>query len=276
MKTKLLITTLLTAGILLFSGCSSDKDAVLETDAPKHIEITERSDNEPTIPEPTPMTGETINDTEESTQNSYEGSISVCIDAGHGITNRKDKEPVSPGSDEKKAANVSGTAGEEEFNLAVALKLREKLEKSGVSVDMTRTTPECDKSNIDRAQQGNDSDYCIRIHADGNSNSSLHGISVLVPKKSYYDDNTFVTKSNVLAQTVLNSLISATGAKNNGIVTRSDLTGFNWSKVPVILVECGFMTNPEERKLLESEEYKDKIAGAIANGFLNYINNQDN
>ncbi|MBP3361117.1 MAG: N-acetylmuramoyl-L-alanine amidase [Clostridia bacterium] len=197
--------------------------------------------------------------------------VSVCIDPGHGITSQSGKEPVSPGSGETKAAHVSGTAGEEEFNLSVALKLRSILEKSGITVDMTRTEHECDKSNIDRANQGNDSNYCIRIHADGSENSAASGISVLIPEKSYFGDDSFVRDSSILGQYILDSSVKNTGAKNKGLVTRSDLTGFNWSKVPVVLIECGFLTNPEERALLLTDEYQEKLAQGIADGFLKFV-----
>lgn len=260
MKIKLFITTVLTALILLSSACSTGNKAPVSSGQPVK---SEKSQPQTTIAENT--------ETPENIKN-----ISVCIDAGHGITSRKEKEPISPDSDELKAANVSGTAGEEAFNLDIALRLKSRLESNGIYVDMTRTEHECDKSNIDRALQANESNYCIRIHADGNSDSTIHGISVLIPEKSYYEDNSFVAESTKLGQSVLDSLISHTNAQNNGLVTRSDLTGFNWSKVPVILIECGFMTNPDERELLESDEYKSLIANAIANGFLNYINNQDN
>ncbi|MBQ7976328.1 MAG: N-acetylmuramoyl-L-alanine amidase [Clostridia bacterium] len=198
-------------------------------------------------------------------------AVSVCIDAGHGITDRNEKEPVSPGSDTKKAANVNGATGEEEFNLAVALLVEEKLSAAGIHTDMTRTTHECDKSNVERALQANNSDYCIRIHADGNNDSAVHGISVLIPEKSYYDDADFVDASKIMAQFILDETVAATGAKNNGLVIRGDLTGFNWSKIPVILIECGFMSNPEEKAKLQSPEYQEKIAQGIADGFLNYI-----
>ena len=197
--------------------------------------------------------------------------ISVCIDAGHGITSRSEKEPVSPGSETLKATNVNGAAGEEEFNLAVALLVEEKLSAAGIKTDMIRETHECDKSNIERAEQANKSDYCIRIHADGNNDTSVHGISVLIPEKSYYDGIDFVGASTELAQCILDSTVSATGAKNNGLVVRGDLTGFNWSKVPVILIECGFMSNPEEKAKLQRPEYQKKIADGIVIGFLNYI-----
>jgi len=137
---------------------------------------------------------------------------------------------------------------------------------------MIRTTNNCDKTNIERAEQANESsDYCIRIHCDGSDNKSVHGISVLIPAKSYYGDSSLVPKSTALGQTVLDSLISATGAKNVGLITRSDLTGFNWSKIPVILVECGFVSNADEKAKLQTSEYQDKLANAIADGFVKYV-----
>jgi N-acetylmuramoyl-L-alanine amidase len=46
------------------------------------------------------------------------------------------------------------------------------------------------------------------------------------------------------------------------------MTGFNWSRIPVILVEMGFLSNKEEDKLLSSQEYQDKIANALAEGIF--------
>jgi N-acetylmuramoyl-L-alanine amidase len=57
-----------------------------------------------------------------------------------------------------------------------------------------------------------------------------------------------------------------TGARNLGLVQRSDLTGFNWANVPAILVECGFMTNPTERRLLQSAPYQLKVARGLVAG----------
>ncbi len=204
----------------------------------------------------------------------YKG-VSVCIDAGHGITSRSEKEPVSPGSETLKATNVTGAAGEEEFNLAVALLVEEKLKSAGITTDMIRETPECDKSNIERAEQANGSDYCIRIHADGNNDTSVNGISVLIPEKSYFDGVDFVEESKQMAECILEKTVAATGAKNNGLTVRGDLTGFNWSKVPVILIECGFMSNPEEKAKLQNPDYQEMIAQGIANGFLSYIRSNE-
>lgn len=201
-------------------------------------------------------------------------NVSVCIDAGHGITNRKEKEAVSPSSSELKAANVSGAAGEEPLNLEIAKKLKTILETSSIKVDMTRTENKCDKTNIERAKQANASDYSIRIHCDGNNNTSANGISVLVPEKSYFDGKNFVSKSRSLGETVLKHVTAASGAKNNGISVRGDLTGFNWSEVPCILVECGFVSNPYEFAKLQTESYQQKIAQGIADGFLEFLKMQ--
>ena len=51
-----------------------------------------------------------------------------------------------------------------------------------------------------------------------------------------------------------------------GLVQRSDLTGFNWANVPAVLVECGFMTNPAEARLLRSNAYQLKIARGLTAG----------
>lgn len=67
------------------------------------------------------------------------------------------------------------------------------------------------------------------------------------------------------------AVIEAAGAKNNGIVQRSDLTGFNFAEVPTILIEMGFLSNPDEDARMETEEYRDKLAQGICNGIIDYF-----
>lgn len=55
--------------------------------------------------------------------------------------------------------------------------------------------------------------------------------------------------------------------KNRG-VERDDLTGFNWSKVPVVLIEMGFMSNKKEDQLLSDSNYQEKLAEGLCNGIL--------
>jgi len=204
----------------------------------------------------------------------------ICIDAGHGITKLNKQEPIAPGSDIKKAAYVSGTRGanqtEEQLNLKVAKKLENKLRELGADVHMTRTEAECDMSNIDRAEFANNlnADIFIRIHADGSTDKNARGVSMLVPASDYIDDKELVEKSTRAGKLILEEVVKQTGAANRGVIKRADLTGFNWSKVPVVLLEMGFMTNPEEDRLLETEEYQDKMVQGVTDGMIRYLKNQ--
>ena len=208
---------------------------------------------------------------------SLKGKI-ILVDAGHGINSSTEKEPVAPDSGEKKRAFVEGTRGknqtEEELNLIIALKVEEELTAKGAKVYMTRREHECALSNAGRAELGNELqvDLVLRIHADGNNNKNVGGASCLVPGDKYIEDAEMISKSRRAGEIVLEEYILATGAKNNGIAVRNDMTGFNWSKVPVILVELGFMTNPEDDALMETEEYQEKMTQGIINGMERYFN----
>lgn len=201
--------------------------------------------------------------------------VIICIDAGHGITGLKEREPVAPGSSDKKPAHVSGTAGryisEQELNLIIAMKLKDKLEAQGAKVIMTREENKCDLGNIERAEIANDAkaDLMVRIHADGNTNPNRKGVSVLVPEGNM--DSSLITQSRVAGQHILTHALEATEAVNLGVVAREDLTGFNWSKVPVVLIETGFLSNVEEEVNLISPDYQNKLADGISKGIIEYF-----
>ena len=203
----------------------------------------------------------------------------IVVDAGHGISSYNKKEPVAPNSSEKKAAFVSGTRGvnqtEEQLNLAVALKLKAVLESKGAIVYMTRSEHQCDMSNVDRAVFANNlnADISVKIHADGIDNKSVHGVSVLVPGNKYIKDNALIEKSRRAGEFILACFVNETGAKNRGVSVRNDLTGFNWSSVPIVLVELGFMTNLEEDKLMETDDYQNKMVNGIVLGLEKYFGN---
>ena len=196
----------------------------------------------------------------------------IGIDAGHQQKGNSELEPQAPGSDIKKAKVTSGTSGrftkvpEYQVNLDVALLLEAKLTELGAEVVMVRTTNDVNISNVERATMMNDAgvDLCIRIHADGSENASVNGASMLVPTRETNAD--IVDESVAAAETILEAFIAATGAKNNGLSPRKDMTGFNWSAVPVCLVEMGFLTNEAEDRLLTSEEYQEKCAQGLADG----------
>lgn len=62
------------------------------------------------------------------------------------------------------------------------------------------------------------------------------------------------------------------GFKVNGIFERSDLTGFNWSEVPAVLVEMGYMSNPEEDQKMSQTSYQEKMMKSIAEATQKYFN----
>jgi N-acetylmuramoyl-L-alanine amidase len=122
--------------------------------------------------------------------------------------------------------------------------------------------------NIDRARFCNrrDAALMLRIHADGSTSRSLHGVSTLYPARHRGWTDDIFRPSRRAAGIVQRAVLRRTGAADRGLVARSDLTGFNWANVPVILVETGFMTNPAERLRLESRAYQWSVARGLAAG----------
>ncbi|ACL77513.1 N-acetylmuramoyl-L-alanine amidase [Ruminiclostridium cellulolyticum] len=206
----------------------------------------------------------------------------VCIDAGHGKTSRlnTETEPIAPGAKIRKAATASGTRGvatgvsEASLNLTVAKKLKESLLQKGAKVVMIRETEECGLTNVERAKLWNSSevDLTIRIHGNGINDSSISGVLMMVPGNKYINDTEILRNSRKAGELVLEGVLEHTKAKSRGIEETSELTGFNWSKVPVILLEMGFMTNPEEDRLLNTDEYQNKMVAGITEGLIKYVN----
>jgi N-acetylmuramoyl-L-alanine amidase len=152
--------------------------------------------------------------------------------------------------------------------LAIAVRTRALLEARGLRVAMTRTAPGYRGGNIARARFCNvrHAALMLRIHADGSADPSLHGALTLVPAwhRGWTDD--IFGRSQRAGRLIQQALVRATGAADRGLVRRSDLTGFNWANVPVVLVETGFMTNPREGSLLRSPAYQERVARGLAAG----------
>jgi N-acetylmuramoyl-L-alanine amidase len=194
----------------------------------------------------------------------------ICIDPGHGTIPAigRQTEPIGPGSSHLKIKDGGGTAGEAPVALAIALKTRALLKRDGYRVAMTRTGRTYAGGNIERARFCNvrHAALMIRIHADGSTDRSLHGVKTLVPAlhRGWTDD--IYASSVRAARKVQSAVVRQTRALDLGLLQRSDLTGFNWANVPAVLVECGFMTNPAEARLLRSNAYQLKIARGLTAG----------
>ncbi|MEP6909849.1 MAG: N-acetylmuramoyl-L-alanine amidase [Actinomycetota bacterium] len=197
----------------------------------------------------------------------------ICLDPGHGTPPAvgRQTEPIGPGSSIRKIKDGGGASGEAQVALAIAKKTRTLLLRRGYRVAMTRTGTTFtygNGGNVARAQFCNrrHAALMLRIHADGSTDSSRHGLSTLYPAlhRGWTDD--IYASSLRAARLVQRSTVSATGARDLGLSQRSDLTGFNWANVPAILVETGFMSNPSERRLLQSAAYQWKVARGFTAG----------
>ncbi len=197
----------------------------------------------------------------------------ICLDPGHGTPPAvgRQTEPIGPGSKVLKIKDGGGANGEAVVALVIAKKTRTLLLRRGYRVAMTRTGPTFtygSGGNIARAQFCNrhHAALMLRIHADGSTDTSRHGISTLYPAfhRGWTDD--IYDASLRAAKLVQHSTVAATGASDLGLSRRGDLTGFNWSNVPAILVETGFMSNPAERRLLQSSAYQWKVARGFTAG----------
>ncbi|WP_195972839.1 N-acetylmuramoyl-L-alanine amidase family protein [Clostridium thermobutyricum] len=200
--------------------------------------------------------------------------IKIVLDPGHSKNPGTEKEKISPDSNEMKLKDTSGSVGliskknEYEIAMDITLKLKELLEKEGYTVVLTKDNVETPLSSIERAEVGNreNANLMIRIHCDSFSNSNAKGASMLVPKQRGYITKEISEKSIEYGKNIIEEYTKKTGLNNRGLQYRSDLTGFNWSKIPVVLLELGFISNPEEDKFLSSEENINTIAEGIKNG----------
>ncbi len=202
----------------------------------------------------------------------------IVIDPGHGVVDDYSVyEAVAPGSTTTKPAHATGTRGnnwsEAELNLANGKLLKNKLEMLGATVYMTRATERSELSNIGRAKFGNEhnADLSIKLHADGSTNTNINGTCTLIPGAGCVTDYVYA-ESKRAGEYIQNGVVSKAGSVDRGVVQRTDMTGFNWSEVPVVIVEVGFMTNPQEDTLLYTPQYREKIAEGIADGVIKYFN----
>ena len=194
---------------------------------------------------------------------SFNKPYTVVVDAGHG-------EPDGG------AVGINGTI-EKDINLKIALRLQEVLESRGVRVLMTRTDDNsiCDKSaktlhekkvsdmhNRLEIINTSGADLFLSIHMNSFSDPKSGGLHVFYSRKHPEAEETAVL--------IQESIAELTGAKTHTVKAASDTLFLMKNPIPpAILVECGFISNPEEEQLLNDDNYQSKIAFSIANAVIN-------
>ena len=199
------------------------------------------------------------------------GTKTVVLDPGHG---GKDPGAASAGREEKA------------LTLDIARRVRTLLEAAGVNVVMTREEDkfvDLDKRPAVAAKKGGD--VFVSIHINAARDRSVRGIETYVtasenfpptaeaklagkyPKKP---NNDFNHSNTVLGHQIHAALRNFTRAEDRGL-RHARFVVIRESKVPAVLVECGFVTNPDEGWRLGQPSYRDTLAQAIAQGILNYF-----
>ncbi|MCI8342011.1 MAG: N-acetylmuramoyl-L-alanine amidase [Firmicutes bacterium] len=185
------------------------------------------------------------------------GHKTVVIDVGHGGF-----DPGKTGSTGK---------NEKDINLAIALKLQSHLEQSGATVIISRVSDEAlGNSKRDDMRQRKeiansaDGDILLSIHQNSFTSPNAKGAQVF-----YYSGS---EEGEALASEIQNSLKTYADPNNSRqIKANNDYYILKKPKMAAALVECGFLSNPNEEALLNSEEYQEKIAWALYIGISNYL-----
>ena len=212
--------------------------------------------------------GENMPEQEEESEKkgNKEPELTVVVDAGHG--------GMDPGK-----VGVDGQL-EKDINLSIALMLKDILEKrEDISIEVVLTRSEdmghyketdSNKKMADmkaRCQivEESGADILISIHQNSYHASSVHGAQVF-----YYGES---AEGKNLAESIQDNLVSNLSADGKGRVAKANDSYYILLNVgcPAVIVECGFLSNPEEARLLESEEYQRKVAECIGEGLAEYL-----
>ena len=190
----------------------------------------------------------------------------VVLDAGHGVP-------------DEGAQSSTGTT-EAETNLKIALKVQNLLEQSGATVILTRSDEnaiyDLDSKTL---KQKKISDIHNRVKI-GNESSADIFVSIhlnKIPQQQYWGWQCFYKSGNEestkLAKLLQQNLNDAIQKDNKRVAMKIDnIYIVKHVEIPLSIVECGFLSNPEEEEDLLSNEYQDKLAWGIYTGIMQYFN----
>ena len=184
----------------------------------------------------------------------------IVIDAGHG--------GWDPGM-------VSGKVEEKDINLSIAKKLQTFLEQGGATVIVTRlddtalgTRKTSDMHARRVTANTSKADIFVSIHQNSYNSANVKGFQAF-----YFNESDNSKKLAACIQNRLKEFVNP----NNKLGSRANKNYFvlKQTEMPAVLVECGFLTNYNERTKLTTEEYQEKIAWGIYLGIVDYFNTPD-
>ena len=189
----------------------------------------------------------------------------VYLDAGHG--------GYDPG------ASYFGIS-EKSLTLAIQSRVKAKLEAEGYQVVTTRTSDTyVDLTDRSRAANASESDIFVSIHINASGSSAAQGIETYYyqpyaeyPSRinaTYHANSTRLSMSDTLANAIQSSLINSTGAQNQGVKRRT-FAVLRETTAPAVLLELGFLSNPQEAARLNTSAYQETLANAIVAGIKSY------
>ena len=184
---------------------------------------------------------------------------------------------VDPGHGGRDSGTYYGTVLEKDINLKISKQLEKTLTQQGAIVYMTRKR-DIDLSSIyDSEKKRGDlyrrlllikekkCDLYVSIHINWYDDSNLKGAEVL------YNP---INKSNkVLATEIMNSFKEDLQSNRN--VKTTDLYMYRNITVPGVLIECGYLSNPTERKLLQDKKYQEFLANSITKGIVDFLKKEN-
>ena len=201
---------------------------------------------------------------EEATATPVSGKV-VVLDAGHGTP-------------DEGAQSSKGTT-EAETNLKIALKVQSLLEQSGAIVILTRSDDEAIYSLDSKTlKQKKISDIHNRVKIGNEAQADIF-VSIhlnKIPQEQYWGWQCFYKEGNEqsikLAKSLQENLNEAIQKENKRVAMKLDnVYIMKHVEIPISIVECGFLSNKEEEKLLLEDSYQDKLAWGIYNGIIDYF-----
>lgn len=185
-------------------------------------------------------------------------AIKIFIDQGHNPTGYHNIGASYYGLDEQDVTYQVGIYLAEMLNSDPRFEAR-----------LSRPTPDTvlgtnnSTSLIERVRMANEwpANYFISIHANANLNTAINGTEVYIYR--------FYTQANWLAEQVMDGIVDAVGTKNNRVRMNPSLYVLRKTKMPSILVEMAYLSNPSDSEKLKNNQYQ--FAQGIYNGIMRYF-----